>query len=150
VLKTYQAGDAFPAKVSGRSVAAELTYEAQLYSPTAGGKFLPLWDEMPIAAFLRTGKEKAKRRLRRLRASGVISKLVKKVKTPLVAYLRDGNVIGGGFALTAKQKVSPLARRHLAELGIPEADEKPASDPEDTEESVTHEAPETPEAAEAR
>lgn len=137
ILKTYQSGDAFPVEVSGQAVAAELTYEAQLYKPTAGGKFEPLWDVMPIAAFLRTGKEKAKRRLRRLRAHGVISKSVKKVKAPLVAYLRDGNVIGGGFALTSKQKVSNRARRHLHALGIPEAGEQQGSDAEESDSSAS-------------
>ena len=87
---TYQSGDAFPVEVSGRTVAAELTYEAQLYAPTVNGKLVALWDEMPIAASLRTAQEKQKRRIRRLRQHGVINKKAATVKAPLVAYLRSG------------------------------------------------------------
>ena len=87
---TYQSGDAFPVEVSGRTVAAELTYEVQLYAPTVNGKLVALWDEMPIAASLRTAQEKQKRRIRRLRQHGVINKKAATVKAPLVAYLRSG------------------------------------------------------------
>ena len=117
ILRTYQSGDAFPVEVSGRTVAAELTYEAQLYAPTVNGKLVALWDEMPSAAFLRTAQEKQKRRIRRLRQHGVINKKAATVKAPLVAYLLSGNIIGGGFSLTAKQKVPPRTRHHLKALG---------------------------------
>jgi len=119
ILRTYQAGEAFPVEVSGHRIAKELTYEAQLYAEEVGGRFVPIWDEMPIAAYLRTQQEKRKRAKRRLANVPFRARKSLKVKAPLVAYLRDGNVIGGGFALTAKQRVAPRTRKHLQELGYP-------------------------------
>ena len=64
VLKIYQQGEPFPQLVSGKQVAAEETYEAQLYAQGAGRKLRPLWDKTSAATYLRTPAEKKRWRLR--------------------------------------------------------------------------------------
>lgn len=114
VLKAYQPGETFPEPVSGRQVAVEETYEAQLFAPGKDRKMRALWDKMSEAVFLRTKLEKQRHRLQLQRRGAKVKKdKPHRVLAPLTAYLRKCNMLGGGFVLTSGGRVPPLVQQVL-------------------------------------
>lgn len=114
VIRVYQVGEEFDEPIAGRKGAAETTYESQLYVANARGVLRPCWNRMARATFIRTLSEKARNKRRRLLRSGR-AKSSAEVRLPLLGYLRGGNVIGGGFHLTALRRVPPFVKQYLAQ-----------------------------------
>ena len=115
VVRVYQVGEEFEQSIGNHKAAAVTTYESQLYVATGSGALRPCWNRVARATFIRTLSEKARHKRKRLLKSGR-AKSSAEVRLPLLGYLRGGNLIGGGFHLTALRRVPPFVKHYLLEM----------------------------------
>ncbi|CAE8653696.1 unnamed protein product [Polarella glacialis] len=113
VLHAYQPGDSFPRPVQGLLVATEPVFEAQVHAAsdpdTCRGSLEPCWEELAGGQVMRTMAAKLKARARRqlFQQQGGKRNIDKSdnLLIPLTAFLRPGNLIGGGFHVTPARHV---------------------------------------------
>ena len=93
------------------SVAAEKTWEAQLFCPVdkhaadMSHKLGPCFDKLDKTLFLRTPEERKER-------EGGGDALSDGIHKPLTAFLRAANISGGGFSLTPTGKLPGFIQRY--------------------------------------
>ncbi len=122
VLRVFDPGSALPANTLHLEAAVQPTYEAHLYCPVGGGSMSrplrPVWDVQGETAFLRTPAEKAAKAAKAARKGphGQASGGPARVHTPLTAFLRTDNLIGGGFPLTVTSRLPQVVRTYVSEV----------------------------------
>ena len=131
VLRVFDPGSALPANTLHLDTAIQPTFEAHLYCPAHGtsmsSPLRPVWDVQSATAFLRTPAEKAAKFLKAARkgaaklvpavpAGGQASAGGARVHAPLTAFLRPGNLVGGGFPLTMTSCVPQVVRTYVTKV----------------------------------
>ena len=81
----------------------------------------PCWDMQSEQVFLATPAEKQAIRGRPRGSSGRLGRKRKRspeaeVHVPLTAFLRPGNLVGGGFSLSASERVPAIVRDYVASV----------------------------------
>ena len=124
VLRIFPAGEPLPANTMGRQRVDVDVFEAQVYAPVRpglGSPMEPCWDKMSRAVFLKTRAERLAKRQRNVAQRSAPSSLGSvgspegahdSVYEPLCAFLRAGNVYGGGFFLTTTSRVPAFVRSY--------------------------------------
>ena len=125
VLRVFDPGSALPANSRHAAQAVDPTYEAHLYCPIVGVRMTtpmrPCWDVQNEQVFLATPSEKEALRGRPRGSSGRPGRKRKRspeaeVHVPLTAFLRPGNLVGGGFGLSASERVPAIVRDYVASV----------------------------------
>lgn len=123
VLFMYPSGSHLPANPSKLKFAETDIYEAQLYQPEHGGRSLlepldPVWEHLNTRHLVFSATEKAderghafaERQIRRHGAGG------HRVLSPVTAFLRPANIIGGGFSLDDHYMVPSRIRSYIESI----------------------------------
>jgi hypothetical protein len=127
IIRIFDPGATLPQNSRHVAAALEPTYEAHLYSPTSNSYSSPVrpcWDVVDERIFLRTPAEKAARAAKKAVRTRSRSPrhgpppdadpipLGRSIHTPLVAFLRPDNLVGGGFMLSASNRIPTVARSY--------------------------------------
>jgi len=125
VLFMYPSGSHLPANPSKLKLAETDIYEAQLHHPPSGLRSLlapldPVWEHLNTRHLVFSATEKADERghafaERQIRKHGVGGH---RVLSPVTAFLRPANIIGGGFSLDHHYMVPNRIRSYTESIMV--------------------------------